>query len=139
MPRICKILVVEGHDGVRALLGDALHDQGYRFTLVGSGAEMRRALDDDDYDVVIVDIAMRGGEDGFRLADEAAEQGCGVILTTGDRRDFERVERSGHKHLFKPFMIDSLLRLVDEALRDVQARCARRRRRDGSLFPLRMV
>jgi DNA-binding NtrC family response regulator len=121
------------------LLGDALHDQGYRFTLVGSGAEMRRALDEDDYDVVIVDVAMRDGEDGLVLADEAAEQGCGVILTTGDRRDFERVERSGHKHIFKPFMIGSLLNLVDDALRDVRARCARRRRRDGSLFPLRTI
>jgi DNA-binding NtrC family response regulator len=138
MPRVCKVLVVEGHDGVRALLGDALHDQGYRFTLVGTAAAMRQALDEDDYDVVIVDVAMRDA-DGLVLADEAARQGCGVIVMTGDQRDFERIERSGRKHIFKPFMIGSLLRLIDEVLREMHARCVRRKRSDGSLFPLRVM
>jgi two-component system OmpR family response regulator len=137
MPRICKVLVVEGHDGVRALLGDALHERGYRFTLVDSGAAMLKALDEDDYEIVLIDVALRD-EDGLALADDAAAQGCGVILTTGDRRHFELVERSRYRHIFKPFMIGSLLQLIDEVLREVQARCVRRKRRDGSLFPLRM-
>jgi two-component system OmpR family response regulator len=136
MPRICKVLVVEGHEGVRALLGDALHDRGYRFTLVDCGAAMQRALDEDDYEIVLIDVALRD-EDGMALADDAAAQGCGVILTTGDRRHFDQVERSRHRHIFKPFMIGALLRVVEEVLREVAARCVRRKRRDGSLFPLR--
>ena len=127
MPRICKVLIVEDHEGVRTILGDLMHDEGYRFTLAADGVAMRAHLENDEYDIVVIDVSLRG-EDGFALAAEAADHGAGVILTTGDRRLFEHVEKSGHRYLMKPFMAAGLIELVRQVLRETEARCVRRKR-----------
>jgi DNA-binding response OmpR family regulator len=127
MPRICNVLVVEDHDGVRALLGDALDKEGFRLELAATGSEMRAALGRRKFDVVIVDVAVRD-EDGFALAAHAAEQGCGVVLTSGDHRSFDSIQNSGHRFVLKPFMIAALLGVVDEVLREVEARCVKRKK-----------
>jgi DNA-binding NtrC family response regulator len=137
MPRICKVLVVEDDNGVRALLGDIFANEGYRFALVATGAEMRDALDEDDYDVVIIDVLLRSAEDGFALADEARAQGCGVILTTGDHRHGDRLAEGDFPYLMKPFKVQEMVALVDRVLKDTAARCVRRKRRDGSRFAAR--
>ena len=137
MSRICKVLVVEGHEGVRALLGDIFADEGYRFTLVPSGTAMRHALDDDDYDVVVIDVVLRDGEDGFALAEFAREHGCGVVLTTADHRHRNRLTSSGFHFLMKPFKVQQMIELVDRILKETAARCVRRKRSNGSLFPAR--
>jgi DNA-binding response OmpR family regulator len=135
MDRICKILVVEDDDSVRALLGDVLEHQGYDFTLASNAAEMRDALDRDEYDVAIIDISLRGAEDGFALAELASEKGCGIVLTTGDPTQRIRLEASGRRHLLKPFRILDLTALVDQVLKDAEALCAPRRPPDGSVEP----
>jgi two-component system OmpR family response regulator len=137
MPRICKVLVVEDDDGVRALLGDIFANEGYRFALVASGAEMQEALDDDDYDIVIIDVLLRSTDDGFALAEAAHEQGCGVILTTGDHRHSDRLAGGDFPYLMKPFKVQEMIALVDQVLQGIGARCVRRKRRDGSQFAAR--
>lgn len=126
MERICKILVVEDDDAVRTLLGDMLDHAGYEFTLACDADEMRAALAGGGYDVAIIDVSLRGGEDGFALADLAAHKGCGAILTTGDPLQRPRLEVSGRRHLMKPFRIQQLTGLVDEVLRDNRALCTSR-------------
>ena len=126
MDRICNILVVEDDDSVRALLGDVLDHAGYEFMLARDGAEMRAALDTDVFDVAIIDIALRGSEDGFALGEVASGKGCSVILTTGDPDRRVRLEASGRRYLMKPFRMKQLTDLVDEILRDDAALCVRR-------------
>ena len=133
MDRICKILVVEDDDAVRALLGDVLDYAGYEFTLASNGAETRRALDADDYDVAIIDIGLRDGDDGFTLAELADAKGCGIILTTGDLERRSRLEASGRHHMMKPFRMQELTRLVDRILKDNEALCTPRRRDSSPL------
>jgi two-component system nitrogen regulation response regulator NtrX len=128
MPRICKVLIVEDHEGVRALLGDLFDDEGYRFTLAADGEAMRQEMTRGRHDIVVIDVSLRS-EDGFALAEYAADQGAGVILTTGDRRLFENVKKSGHRYLMKPFMAPSLIELVQEVLRETETRCTTRKRR----------
>jgi DNA-binding response OmpR family regulator len=135
MDRICKILVVEDDDSVRALLGDVLEHQGYEFTLASNAAEMRHALGTDDYDIAIIDISLRGAEDGFALAELASEKGCGIILTTGDPAQRARLEISGRRHILKPFRMMDLAALIDEVLKDTEALCVARRPPDGSVVP----
>ena len=137
MPRICKVLIVENDDDVRDLLGDIFHDEGFRFSMVKSGSEMREALDDDDYDVAIIDVTQPGHEDGFALAKIARDQGCGAILVTGDHRHLERLQGSGQHYLLKPFRVQQLVETVDRILIETAARCVRRKRGDGSFFPAR--
>src|SRR3954454_18336894 len=126
MTRICNILVVEDDDSVRALLGDVLDHAGYEFLLARDGTEMRAALDADIFDVAIIDISLRGSEDGFSLGEVANEKGCSVILTTGDPDRRVRLEASGRRYLMKPFRMRELTDLVDEILQDGAALCVRR-------------
>jgi two-component system, OmpR family, response regulator len=126
MDRICNILVVEDDDSVRALLGDVLDNAGYEFTLTRDGTEMRAALDADLFDVAIIDISLRGGEDGFTLGGVASGKGCSVILTTGDPDRRVRLEASSRRYLTKPFRMKELTDLVDEILRDDASLCVRR-------------
>jgi DNA-binding response OmpR family regulator len=137
MARICKVLIVENDDDVRGLLADIIADEGYLFATVETGREMRGALDDDDYDIVIIDVTQPDPEDGFALARIAREQGCGVILVTGDHRHLERLQDSGEHYLAKPFRVQQLTTLADKILTEVGAQCVRRKRRDGSFFATR--
>jgi DNA-binding response OmpR family regulator len=138
MARICKVLIVENDDDVRDLLGDIFLDEGFRFAMVKTGAEMRDALDEDDYDIVVIDVTQPGHEDGFALAEIARDQGCGPILVTGDHRHLERLQTSGQHYLLKPFRVQHLVEIVDKILVETAAKCVRRKRGDGSFFPVRM-
>jgi DNA-binding response OmpR family regulator len=139
MPRICKVLIVENDDDVRNLLGNVFDHEGYHFTQVKTGAEMRQALDADDYDIAVIDITLPGSEDGFALGQIARDQGCGVILITGDHRHRERLEGSGQYYLAKPFRTRQLLEMADRVLTELAAQCVRRKHGDGSFFPVRTV
>ena len=129
MARICKVLVVEDNDDVRALVEDILGYEGYRFRMAKTGDEMRRIIAaDPDIDALVIDVTLPGGTDGLALAAEMADFGYAVLLFTGDHSLVERIEKSGHRYLLKPFKIDSLLDLVALALKELKARCERPRR-----------
>jgi DNA-binding response OmpR family regulator len=137
MARICKVLIVENDDYIREVLGEAFDDEGFLFSMVETGAEMEEKLDEDDFDIVMIDITQPGDKDGFALAEIAHRQGCGVILTTGDHRHTERLDQSGRYYLLKPFQMRHLMTVVDQILTVASIECVRRKRRDGSHFPLR--
>ena len=118
MVRICKILVVEDNDSIREFLHSLFDDEGYEIAVVSGGDEMRRILATETFDVALIDITLPGGYDGFALAELARDEGCGVILVTGDTRHFDRVEASGHHYLLKPFRIERLLDLVAALIRE---------------------
>ena len=121
--KICRVLIVEDRPEIQELLSEVFADQGFRFAVVTNGAEMREALATGEVDVAVIDVVLPGGQDGVALANEAAAQGVGVILVTGSHDHFEVVEKSGHRYLFKPFRIHSLLSLADELLRESKVRC----------------
>ena len=137
MSRVCKVLIVENDEDVRFLLGEIIEHEGYNFSAVKNGAEMRDALDGDDYEIAIIDITLPWPEDGFALAEIARQQGCGVILVTGEYRHLERLEASGRRFLLKPFRLQQMVETVDKVLAEMTAQCVRRSRSDGSFFPAR--
>ena len=133
MARICKVLVVEDNRDIQDLLETVFADEGYHFTCVSDGAGMRRVLAmDEAVDIVIIDVVLPGGEDGLALASVAHAHGCGVILVTGSHDQFARIEESGHCYALKPFSLRSLLALVDEVLKETQARCVVKERQYGA-------
>jgi DNA-binding NtrC family response regulator len=137
MARICKVLIVENDDYIRDLLGEVFEDEGFLFSMIETGAAMEDALDEDDYDIVLIDLTQPGKQDGLALADIAHERGCGVILTTGDHRHTERLRQSGRHYLLKPFKMQDLMTTVDQILTLASMECIRRKRGDGSFFPAR--
>jgi DNA-binding response OmpR family regulator len=124
--KICKVLVVEDNEGVQQVLQDVFGDLGYRFTIVRDGAGMRAALaEDPDFDIVVIDVVLPGGVDGFTLAREADAQGCGVVLSTGNHEQIEALEKSGHRYILKPYRLSTFVKLVDEVLAQSTRRCRR--------------
>ena len=124
--KICKVLIVEDDSDIRELLSGTFADQGYRFVIAASAAEMRSALaSDPELDIVVVDLHLPGGADGLVLAKEAAARGLPVIVVTGDHSRLEEIEKSGHRHLMKPYRLSTLLELADETLKAVKAQCER--------------
>ena len=137
MTRICKVLIVENDDGVRDTLANIVADEGYLLVTLKTGREMNSALDDDDYDIVVIDVSQPAPEDGFDLARVARERGCGVILVTGDHRHRDRLQESGEHYLLKPFRVRQFTTLADAVLMEIATQCIRRKRGDGSTFPAR--
>jgi DNA-binding response OmpR family regulator len=133
MPRIRKMLLVEDQEEVGDLLAEVLELEGFRLTVVKTGAQMHDAFDKDDYDVAIIDVVLPGGEGGFALAETARERGCGIILITGDHRYAERLQQSGHHYLLKPFRVNAFLALVDSVSAEAANLRVHRKRGDGLL------
>lgn len=131
------MLIVENDDGVRDTLANVVADDGYLLATLKTGREMTSALDDDDYDIVIIDVTQPGPEDGFALARAARERGCGVILVTGDHGHLENLQESGEHYLLKPSRKRQFTTLADTILTEIAARCMRRERSDVSSFPAR--
>jgi DNA-binding NtrC family response regulator len=129
MGRVCKVLIVEDDEYVRQVLGDAFADEGYHFMIVRDGVEMRQALAETPaIDIVVIDVALPGKDNGLALGREVASRGLGVILVSGDHSRYEQMEKSGHRFLFKPFRMHSLLALVDDVLNAVKRDCERPKR-----------
>jgi len=130
--KICRVLIVEDRPEIQDLLVEVFAHEGFRFAVVGNAEEMRQALAKGDVDVAVIDVVLPGAKDGIALAKEVADQGVGVILVTGSHDHFDAVENSGHRYLFKPFRIKSLLGLADELLRESKSRCRVKNRRYGT-------
>ena len=116
------------------MLANVVEYEGYCFATAETGREMRKALDDDDYDIVIIDVTQPGPDDGFALARMARKLGCGAILITGNHSHRPRLHGSGEHYLLKPFKVQQLTEIAEKVLTEIAAQCVRRKRSDGSLF-----
>ncbi|WP_305042977.1 response regulator [Geoalkalibacter sp.] len=78
-----KILVVDDEDDLRLLYTDELQDEGYEVAGAGSGQEARELLARDQFDLMILDIQMRG-ESGLDLLKDVVREreDLPVILCT---------------------------------------------------------
>jgi DNA-binding NtrC family response regulator len=124
MPKkICRVLVVEDSRDIQELLESVFESEGYRFSVVPSGEEMRRALATSEVDIVILDVVLPGGDSGLSLASEVAAQGYGVVVVSGHPSHFETASASGHVFLQKPFRVHALLEAVEHVLERVRVDC----------------
>jgi DNA-binding response OmpR family regulator len=128
MARICRVLVVEDHGGIRAIIGDALDKHGYRFTLLASGQGAWKVIEAENHDLAIIDVPL-ANEDAVALARLARDAGMGVILTTAKHETLDVVQPLAYRQLRKPFKLEPLLQLIDAILRDLANRCVRRKSR----------
>ena len=137
MARICKVLIVENDNYIAELLGELFDEEGFLFAILETGAGIEEKLDEDDYDIVVIDCTQPGDKDGVALAEIARARGCGVILTSGDHRLAGRLRQSSHFYLLKPFRMHELIATAEKILAMASIACVRRSRRDGSYFPER--
>lgn len=77
------LLIVDDEPEIRRTLRVYLEDSGYRVSTAANGAEMRRLLQDDPIDLVILDLNLPG-DDGFTLATYLRRTSrAGIIMLTG--------------------------------------------------------
>jgi two-component system, OmpR family, response regulator len=114
------ILVVDDDPDLRKLITDFLAGHGYRVAAVENAAEMRRAIETQRPDLVILDVMMPG-EDGLSAARRlAAENGPAVIMLSALGSDTDRIiglEVGADDYLAKPCNPRELLARVRAVLR----------------------
>ena len=120
-PRRRRILVVEDEALVAMATSQLLEDAGYE--VVGMAADSRQALrlaEDERPDLVLMDIRLRGGDDGVATAAEIRKQlGLPVLYVSahGDSATLARAaQTSPAGFVGKPHTTDELLRAVGRAL-----------------------
>jgi two-component system OmpR family response regulator len=114
------ILVVDDDPDLRKLITDFLASHGYRVAAAENAAEMRRVIDAQRPDLVILDVMMPG-EDGLSAARRlAAERGPAVIMLSALGSDTDMIiglEVGADDYLAKPCNPRQLLARVRAVLR----------------------
>lgn len=119
--RRSRILVVEDEALVAMATAQLLEDAGYE--VVGMAADSRQALrlaEDERPDLVLMDIRLRGGDDGVATAAQIRQQLGLPILYVSAHGDSATLARAAQTDpagfLGKPHTTDELLRAVGRAL-----------------------
>ena len=114
------ILIVDDDRDIRALLSDYLTKNGFRATAVADGKGMRRIMDSNHVDLVVLDL-MLPGEDGLTLCRELRTRSqVPVIMLTALGEEVDRVvglEIGADDYMSKPFSPRELVGRVKAILR----------------------
>lgn len=120
MSKQSHILIVDDDQGIRDLLSRFLQKHDYRITTVADGDEMFNAMEQHDFDLVILDI-MLPKRDGIQLCQEIRKTSkVGIIMLTAMTEDIERIiglEMGADDYLGKPFNPRELLARIKAILR----------------------
>jgi DNA-binding response OmpR family regulator len=111
-----RILIVDDQEEICDMLRDFLTDEGFEVECVTRGASARAALQNDKFELVIVD-ALLTDEPGLGLAALASDLGIDVILMSGDPAHLHLSDDEPYLCLGKPFRLESFRSLVHAALR----------------------
>jgi CheY-like chemotaxis protein len=110
-----RLLLVEDDMAVALLLQETFGDHGFVVSFADCGAAAMRLLDDGGFDVVVTDINLGPGPDGFDVSHHARERHgpIPVIYVTGQAEaDFARRGVAGSTLTPKPFVPEALARQV---------------------------
>ena len=114
-----KILIVEDERPIANLIDWNLSGCGYRCTCVHDGLEASELIEENSYDLILLDI-MLPGADGYELMEQIRPSRTPVIFITAKSSVADRVQglRAGaDDYLVKPFEIVELIARVESVLR----------------------
>ena len=117
-----KILIVDDEDELRQRLRQALSNEQYMVETAKNGDEaLDNIVDDDSFDLIILDIMMPG-RDGLSVLKEIRKEGVNtpVLMLTalGDLDDRIRgLDQGADDYLAKPFSMSELLARIRAMLR----------------------
>lgn len=119
VPEGGRIFIVDDEETIRTFLYDLLSDT-HEVRLFGSGLEVVKAMQSEDFDLCICDLRMPemdGIEVYHWVCENMPEHSRDFIFITGDTYGPAAqafLEKVHPKALFKPFKIDQILSLVSE-------------------------
>jgi DNA-binding response OmpR family regulator len=116
------VIVVEDEQFQRIQLTAFLGENGYRSSGVESGAELRKLVEKDPPALVLLDLRLPGGEDGFALARFLRERSrkVGIIMVTASGDTIDQVvglETGADDYIAKPYEGRALLARIKAVLR----------------------
>lgn len=115
-----RLLVVDDDADMRAMLDDALRRSGFEVDGVAGGAQMRDAMAEHDYALVLMDLRLRN-EDGLVVARQLREvSAVPIVMISGSSDETDRVlllELAADDFLIKPFSMRELVARVRAVLR----------------------
>ncbi|MBV7600017.1 response regulator [Aeromonas sp. sia0103] len=118
------ILVVDDHSEIRDLLKRFLEQHGMRVSCARDGKEMKRLLDEREFDLLVLDLMMPG-EDGLTLCRELrVKSNLPIIMLTAMGEETDRIiglEMGADDYLAKPFNPRELLARIKAVMRRTQA------------------
>jgi signal transduction histidine kinase len=121
MTQETAVLVVEDDVGSRLTLCGILEDVGYKVTGVEKGAEALEAIQNGEFDVIIVDIKLSdvGGMSVLELAKETNPDVAVIIMTlyASIETAVTAVNEGAYTYFVKPFNMDEMKTAILNALR----------------------
>ena len=115
-----RVLVVDDEPSVRESVGYALEQEGFDVILAEDGEDAEAKLDDDSFDLLIIDIMMPG-KSGLDVCREVrAQSPVPIILLTAKDAEVDKVvglEVGADDYVTKPFSVRELLGRVRAQLR----------------------
>jgi len=117
-----RILVVDDDEMVLMALDELLRPEGYEVRTVSSGNDALKSLDQEDYDLLVLDIIMPE-MDGFELCKRIRQrEDYGerpILFLTAKSRDEDRVqglEAGANLFISKPISPDKLLKIITDTI-----------------------
>lgn len=118
------ILVVDDHSEIRDLLKRFLEQHGLRVSCARDGKEMKRLLEEREFDLLVLDLMMPG-EDGLTLCRELrVKSNLPIIMLTAMGEETDRIiglEMGADDYLAKPFNPRELLARIKAVMRRTRA------------------
>ncbi len=118
------VVVCDDEGDIRDTISEYLELKGFRVSQAADGRDLRKLVDEDRFDAVILDIAMPG-EDGLSLARFLREQSdAAIIMVTASGETVDRIiglEMGADDYLPKPVDLRELLARLKAVLRRMSA------------------
>lgn len=119
-----KILVIDDDKSIRKIFRINLEEEGYIIDLAESGEKALRKVEDQRYNLALIDIKL-GDMDGIDLLESLQEKAPQMkkIIVTGFpslQNAIQALNRGADAYILKPVKIDQLLKIIEEQLRKQQ-------------------
>lgn len=117
MPGIKSILIVEDEPLIAMMLEDFLDALGHEVAAsCDNVADALGHVQSGGFDVAILDVRLRDGEQSWPIADALADAGMPFVLATGGHVEPPPARHAGAPVLAKPYTIDAIEPALAQAL-----------------------
>lgn len=106
--RAIRILVVEDERGIAMAIEDDLTFEGYEVVIIDDGRNALAKIRDERFDLILLDVMLKGGRDGFDICRELRRTGNStpILMLTARTQEAEKVlglESGADDYVTKPF------------------------------------